>query len=86
MKLFLLIVAALCFILSIATIVTFVMLGKVQPTSAQYRLEPYSGLGSGVYQHGTIVKVVDGKPMVVGYFSDRSGVEYPGTLEIKEVR
>lgn len=55
-------------------------------SEAKYTLETYTGVGSGVYKHGTIVKVVDGQPVVVGHFDDDSGAEYPGTVEIKEVK
>lgn len=55
-------------------------------TDAKYTLVNYTGVGSGVYKHGTIVKVVDGQPVVVGHFDDDSGAEYPGTLEIKEAK
>lgn len=51
-----------------------------------YTLQPYKGVGSGVYKHGTIVKVVDGKPVVVGHFDDDSGKEYSGTVQIEEVK
>ena len=52
----------------------------------KYTLKTYTGVGSGVYKHGTIVKVVDGKPVVVGNFHDDSGKDYPGTVEIVEVK
>lgn len=58
----------------------------VSMSEAKYTLETYTGVGSGVYKHGTIVKVVDGQPVVVGHFDDDSGAEYPGTVEIKEVQ
>lgn len=53
---------------------------------AKYTLKPYNGVGSMVYKHGTIVKVVDGQPVVVGSFHDASGAEYPGTVQIEEVK
>lgn len=53
-------------------------------SNTSYTLKPYAGVGSGVLKHGTIVKVVDDKPVVVGHFNDDSGAEYPGTVEIKE--
>ena len=53
-------------------------------SEAKYTLETYTGVGSGVLKHGTIVKVVDGNPVVVGHFDDDTGKEYPGTVEIKE--
>lgn len=53
----------------------------------QYTLKPYNGVGSMVYKHGTIVKVnEDGQPVVVGSFHDDSGAEYPGTVQIEEVK
>lgn len=52
----------------------------------KYTLKTYTGVGSGVYKHGTIVKVVDGQPVVVGHFDDDSGKEYPGTVQIEEVK
>ena len=52
--------------------------------STRYTLETYSGVGSGVYAHGTIVRVEDGQPIVVGRFNNNLNVDYPGTLEIKE--
>lgn len=51
---------------------------------ANYTLKPYTGTGSGVFKHGTIVKVVDDKPVVVGHFDDETGAEYPGTVQIEE--
>jgi ammonia channel protein AmtB len=54
--------------------------------NSKYTLETYTGVGSGVLKHGTIVKVVDGKATVVGHFDDDSGKDYPGTVEIKEVQ
>ena len=53
---------------------------------ASYTLKAYNGVGSGVYKHGTIVKVVDGRPIVVGNFHDESGKDYPGTVQIEEVK
>lgn len=53
---------------------------------AKYTLKTYTGVGSGVYKHGTIVKMVDGQPVVVGHFDDDSGKEYPGTVQIEEVK
>lgn len=53
--------------------------------SPKYTLETYTGVGSGVYKHGTIVRVVDDQPVIVGHFDDDSGKDYPGTVEIKEV-
>lgn len=52
----------------------------------KYTLSTYDGVGSGVYKHGTIVKVVDDQPVVVGRFDDDSGKDYPFTVEIKEVQ
>ena len=51
-----------------------------------HTLTTYTGIGAYVYKHGTIVKVVDGQPVVVGSFHDDSGKDYPGTVEIKEVK
>lgn len=51
----------------------------------KYTLKTYTGVGSGVLKHGSIVKVVDGQPVVVGHFDDDSGAEYPGTVQIEEV-
>lgn len=51
----------------------------------KYTLKTYTGVGSGVYKHGTIVKVVNNQPVVVGHFDNDNGVEYPGTVEVKEV-
>ena len=55
-------------------------------TEIKHTLTPYTGVGSGVYKHGTIVKVINGNPVVVGHFDDDSGAEYPGTVEIKAVQ
>ena len=51
--------------------------------NTKYTLQTYTDVGSGVFKHGTIVKVVDGKPVVVGHFDDETGKDYPGTLELK---
>lgn len=53
--------------------------------NTKYTLSTYTGVGSGVFKHGTIVKVVDGQPVVVGSFHDDSGAEYPGTVQIEKV-
>lgn len=53
---------------------------------AKYTLSTYTGVGSGVYKHGTIVKVVDGQPVVVGQFNDETGAEYPGTVQIEVMK
>lgn len=71
--------AALCLVAA------FIFGGNVKP-EAKYTLKTYTGVGSGVYKHGTIVKVVDGQPEVVGHFDNDSGKDYPGTVEIKEVK
>lgn len=55
--------------------------------NSKYTLETYTGVGSGVFKHGTIVKVDDkGNVIPVGHFDDDSGKDYPGTVEIKEVK
>lgn len=59
---------------------------KMYMGDATHTLKTYTGVGSGVYKHGTIVKVVDGQPVVVGHFDDDSGAEYPGTVQIEEVK
>lgn len=51
----------------------------------KFVLETYTGVGSGVYKHGTIVKVIDGKTVVVGHFDDDTGKLSPGTVELVEV-
>lgn len=55
-------------------------------SEAKFTLKTYTGVGSGVFKHGTIVKVVDGQPVVVGSFHDDSGKDYPGTVQIEEVK
>lgn len=55
-------------------------------SEAKYTLSNYTGVGSGVFKHGTIVKIVDDKPVVVGHFDDDSGKDYPGTVQIEEVK
>lgn len=57
-----------------------------QLAGARFVLKPYTGVGSGVYKHGTIVEVVDGQPRVVGNFVDESGEYSPGTVEIVKVQ
>lgn len=56
------------------------------PEKTRFILREYTGVGSGVYKHGTIVRVVDGQPQVVGNFSDETGALSPGTVELVEVR
>lgn len=54
---------------------------------SKYTLSTYTGVGSGVFKHGTIVKVDEkGNVIPVGHFDDDSGKDYPGTVEIKEVK
>lgn len=48
-------------------------------------LEPYTGVGSGVYKHGTIVRLDEqGQPQVIGQFNDETGKEHPGTWVIRK--
>jgi hypothetical protein len=75
-RVLLLIAAALCLVAA------FTLGGNME--KSKYTLETYTGVGSGVFKHGTIVKVVDGQPVVVGHFDDDSGKDYPGTVEIKD--
>lgn len=56
------------------------------PSDVKFVLKEYTGVGSGVYKHGTIVAVVDGQPQVVGSFIDESGEFSPGTVEIVRVK
>lgn len=53
---------------------------------ARFVLKPYTGVGSGVYKHGTIVKVVNGQHQVVGNFNDETGKLSAGTVELVEVK
>lgn len=57
-----------------------------QTEGARFVLKPYTGTGSGVYKHGTIVKVVNGQPQVVGNFNDETGKLSAGTVELVEVK
>lgn len=57
-----------------------------QLAGARFVLKPYTGVGSGVYKHGTIVKVVNGTPQVVGHFDDETGELSAGTVELVEVK
>lgn len=59
---------------------------QVSTEGARFVLKPYTGVGSGVYKHGTIVKVVDGQPTVVGSFNDETGKLSAGTVELVEVK
>lgn len=53
----------------------------------KFTLKTYTGVGSGVYKHGTIVKVdADGTPTIVGHLDDDTGKDYPGTVQIEEVK
>ena len=57
-----------------------------QTEGARFVLKPYTGVGSGVYKHGTIVQVVGGTPKVVGHFDDETGKLSAGTVELVEVK
>lgn len=59
---------------------------QVSTEGARFVLKPYTGVGSGVYKHGTIVKVVNGTPQVVGNFNDETGKLSAGTVELVEVQ
>lgn len=59
---------------------------QVSTEGARFVLKPYTGVGSGVYKHGTIVRVVDGQPTVVGQFNDETGKVSAGTVELVEVK
>lgn len=69
----LIIAAALCLIAAF-------WLGGNMPK--EYTLRQYNGVGSGVFKHGTIVKVVNDKPVVIGHFDDESGKTVAGTVEL----
>lgn len=58
----------------------------VSVEGARFILKPYTGYGSGVYKHGTIVKIVNGQPQVVGNFNDETGKLSAGTVELVEVK
>lgn len=58
----------------------------VSVEGARFVLKPYTGYGSGVYKHGTIVTVDEnGTPTVVGHFDDDSGKLSAGTVELVRV-
>lgn len=49
-------------------------------------IEPWTGVGSGVYKHGTIVRVNDeGQPVVIGHFDDETGKDHPGTWVVRKL-
>lgn len=56
------------------------------PEKTRFILKEYNGVGSGVFKHGTIVKVVNDQPQVVGNFSDETGKLSAGTVELVEVK
>ena len=67
--------------LIVGLIIGFTLFISKKPT---YTLEPYTGIGSYVYKHGSIVRMNDdGTPVVVGHFDDDSGDLYSGTMLIK---
>lgn len=48
-------------------------------------LEPYTGVGSGVFKHGTIVRLNDeGQPTVIGNFADETGADHPGSWVLRK--
>ena len=51
-------------------------------------IEPYTGVGSGVLKHGTIIRGdYKGPESIVGHFNEGTEAEYPGTWVIrKEVK
>lgn len=58
----------------------------VSVEGARFVLKPYTGMGSGVYKHGTIVTVDEnGTPTVVGNFNDDSGKFSAGTVVLERV-
>jgi len=81
-------VGKISIIILVVTFVTIISLGVygLMGTNSEYTLKPYTGVGSGVLKHGTIVKVVDEQPVVVGHFDDDSGKDYPGTVQIEEAK
>lgn len=52
----------------------------------RFELKEYTGVGSGVFKHGTIVVVEDGQPKVVGHFIDEAGEFSPGTVEAVRIK
>lgn len=71
-------------IIALAIVAAAIILGVSMNNDKQATLVPYTGVGSGVFKHGTIVKVVDGEPVVIGHFDDDSGKTFPGTWEVKQ--
>lgn len=48
-------------------------------------IEPYSGVGSAVYKHGTIVRLDENnQPQVIGQFNDETGKDHPGTWILRK--
>lgn len=49
-------------------------------------IEPYTGIGSGVLKHGTIIRGdYKGPESVVGHFNEGTEDEFPGTWVIRKV-
>lgn len=57
-----------------------------EQAKVRFELKEYTGVGSGVYKHGTIVVVENGQPRVVGHFIDESGEFSPGTVEAVRIK
>lgn len=48
-------------------------------------IEPYTGVGSGVLKHGTIIRGdYKGPESIVGHFNEGTEAEYPGTWVIRK--
>lgn len=58
---------------------------SVSSITVREYLEPYTGVGSGVFKHGTIVRLNEsGQPTVIGNFADETGADHPGTWVLRK--
>jgi hypothetical protein len=78
-----LITAVVCLMAGFVVTMGVIAVSTKTTDNESVSLIPYTGIGSGVYKHGTIVKIEDGKPVVIGHFDDETGATYPGTWELK---
>lgn len=53
--------------------------------AVRYHIKPYTGIGSGVLKHGTLIKV-GGNGQYEGPESIVGSIEAPGTWQIEEVQ
>lgn len=59
---------------------------QTKPAAVQYEVKQYTGVGSGVLKHGTLIKIKDEGGQYEGPESIVGSIDAPGTWSIREVQ